>query len=85
MEKEALELLKTLLKLRQQEKDRLKNIKIFERSIDVMSKTQLDPIYALNYINKTTSKIKTWIDFLENSNSLMITEIQKAINTIENK
>jgi ABC-type antimicrobial peptide transport system permease subunit len=83
MEKQILELLETILDLRKQEKDKIKNVKIFERSIDVMSKTKLDPIYALNYINK--SKIKKWVNFLDDSNDLMINEIQKAINTIKNK
>jgi ABC-type antimicrobial peptide transport system permease subunit len=73
------------LDLRKQEKDKIKNVKIFERSIDVMSKTKLDPIYALNYINKSTNKIKKWVNFLDDSNDLMINEIQKAINTIKNK
>jgi ABC-type antimicrobial peptide transport system permease subunit len=77
--------LETILDLRKQEKDKIKNVKIFERSIDVMSKTKLDPIYALNYINKSTNKIKKWVNFLDDSNDLMINEIQKAINTIKNK
>lgn len=85
MEKQILELLETILDLRKQEKDKIKNVKIFERSIDVMSKTKLDPIYALSYINKTTNKIKKWISFLDDSNDLMIKEIEKAINTIKNK
>jgi uncharacterized protein Yka (UPF0111/DUF47 family) len=85
MEKQILELLETILDLRKQEKDKIKNVKIFERSIDVMSKTKLDPIYALNYINKSTNKIKKWVNFLDDSNDLMINEIQKAINTIKNK